>query len=109
MFCRIYGLDSPIHPPTTIALTPIAQKAWFDFCGRHADEQETLSGYQAAVWSKLRSYCARLALVLHLVRAATDDPRLDDPNEVDCGSVRDAEQLVRWFKSQAERVEAIGK
>ena len=112
MFNRLYQLsannstDGP-ESPVLATLTPDAKELWIKFCDRHADEMEGLMGHIAAAWSKLEAYCARFALILHYVRWANHDPTLKDPDRVDVDSVVAAEQLVRWFAGQVERVYAM--
>jgi hypothetical protein len=70
----------------------------------HAREQAELTGDLAAAWSKLEGYTARLALVIHLVRAVTGDA---DPMAVDAESIIAGATLSRWFGREAERVYAM--
>ena len=77
------------------------------FYDEHAIEQAELSGDEAAAWSKLEGYAARLALVVHLTRWAADDPTLRDPAQVDEASIAAGVVLARWFGGEARRVYAI--
>ena len=109
MFDRLYALDFDADDegkqrPRELALTPEGKRAWVGFHNAHADEQARLSGDLAAVWSKLRGYAARLALVIHLVRQAADDPTLAAPDAVDEQSIAASVVMIRWFGREAQRV-----
>jgi hypothetical protein len=52
----------------------------------------------------LEAYCARLALVIHFVRWAANDPALARAEKVDAASVTSAVQLIAWFKNECRRV-----
>ena len=73
----------------------------------HAQEQAELTGDLAAGWSKLEGYAPRLALVIHLVRAAADDPTIDSADRVDEASVRAGCTLSDWFGHEARRVYGV--
>lgn len=80
---RLLALDMPedenAQPqPRDIFLSPDGKRAWIDFFNAHADEQAELAGDLAAAWSKLEGYAARFALLVHLIRAQSDDPTLAD-------------------------------
>ncbi|MFQ5734471.1 MAG: DUF3987 domain-containing protein, partial [Planctomycetaceae bacterium] len=60
----------------TVGLTPDAKKRFPQFVNAHGEEQVELTGDLAAAWSKLEEYAARLALVVHFIRWAADDPQL---------------------------------
>jgi len=109
MFDRLHSLVANttadgFQSPVLATLTPEAKDVWVNFCNAHAEEQAALTGHMAAAWAKLEAYCARFALLIHFVRWADHDPTLNDPDRVDEQSVACAEQLVRWFKGQIERV-----
>ena len=93
--------------PRIVSLSPEAKAvftAFYDSIGR---EQAELSGDLSAAWSKLREYPGRLALVIHFVRWAADDPTLESQSTVDAASMSAAVQLVEWFKHEARRVYAL--
>jgi hypothetical protein len=92
--------------PRIIRLDPGAKAAWIAFYNAHAAEQAELDGDLAAAWSKLQGYAARLALVIHLTRAAADDPMLRDAETVDAVSIEAGVTLARWFGAEARRVYA---
>src|SRR5262249_14410258 len=57
----------------------------------------------AGPWSKLRGYCARLALIVHYLRWAAGEVSSEN---VDEESVNRAARLVAYFKSHARKVYA---
>ncbi len=112
VFDRLYTLDFSTGPdgkscPVVVPLSPDGKAAWVDFYNEHAQEQAELAGDLAATWSKLEGYAARLALMIHLVRWAIDDPSLTTVREIDAKSIRAGVQLSRWFGNEARRVYAI--
>jgi len=50
---------------------------------------------------------ARLALIVHLVRCAADDPSLDSPDAVDATSMRSGVVMAEWFTDEVRRVYAV--
>lgn len=93
--------------PVDLGLTSAAHKDWVSFYNTHADEEVELEGELASAWSKLEAAAARLALVIHLVRWATDDPSLEDSEHVDAESVSAGVTLANWFGNEARRVYAM--
>ncbi len=93
--------------PVVVGLTPDAKTAWKDYYNGHADEQAELTGDLAAAFSKLEEYAARLALVVHFVRWAADDPTLEGESMVDATSMTAGIALANWFKREARRVYAL--
>lgn len=91
--------------PSLVKLSPDAKRLWVQFYNEHAEQHENLSGDLSACWSKLEGYSARLALIVHLSRAAlgeTDDPLIADAASVEAGIT-----LSRWFGNEAKRVYAL--
>ncbi|OWY70399.1 hypothetical protein B7486_16555 [cyanobacterium TDX16] len=83
--------------------TPSGKTAWLEFFTSHAEQGAALTGHLASAWSKLEGYCARLALLFHLVRVATGDG-VEDAEAVDAASVRAAAALVAWFGHETVRL-----
>jgi hypothetical protein len=86
--------------PVLLGLTPEAKKIFIDFhneCARRAFEADIR---EAAQWSKLSAYSARLALVGQLMR----DP---GATEISGDVMRAACDLARWFGNEAERIYAL--
>jgi hypothetical protein len=112
VFDRLFGLtpetdDDGDERPRTVTLADDGKRAWVAFYNAHAREQVDLCGDEAAAWSKLEGYAARLALVVHLTRWAAGDATLRDPAWVDEASVAAGVALARWFGNEARRVYAI--
>jgi hypothetical protein len=95
-------LESVDPVPRAITLTPDGREAWINFYNRHALEQAELSGDLAAAWSKLEGYCARLALLIHLIRWATLKVR--DDAGIDAETIAASAVLTEWFAQEARRV-----
>ena len=90
--------------PVLVRMTPDAKLAWVAYYNDHAAEQADLTGDLSAAWSKLEEYAARLALVVHFVRWAANDPNLTKPNILDADSMNAGITLTKWFKREARRV-----
>ncbi|MBW8015449.1 MAG: DUF3987 domain-containing protein [Planctomycetes bacterium] len=89
-----------------LPLNPAAQDAWIAFYNEHAAEAAATSGEMAAAMSKLEAYAARLALVIHCIRAAAGDPDLASSNFIDDNSIIAGALIVIWFKTEIKRVYA---
>jgi len=112
VFNQLFGLtmetdDEGDARPRLVTLADDGKRAWVRFYNEHATEQADLSGDEAAAWSKLEGYAARLALVVHLTRWAANDTTLRDPSRVDEASIAAGVVLSRWFGNEARRVYAI--
>ena len=97
--------DEPM--PVLVRLSKEAHEEWKAYYDAHAQEQVDLTGDLSAAWSKLEEYAARLALVVHLVRWAADDPTLESEHIVDLDSVRAGVAMTQWFKHEVRRVYAL--
>jgi hypothetical protein len=105
-------LAEPVLPgpggwrPRRLGLTECGRQAWVAFTAAHATEINVgdIPPHLEGVWSKLRGYAARLALLLHALRWACDEPVGLDA--VDGASLGAAARLVGYFKSQARKVHA---
>jgi hypothetical protein len=109
---RLLALDMPEDAngqpqPVDIPLSQDGRKAWIQFYNAHANEQAAMSGDLAAAFSKLEGYAARFALLVHLIRAESQDPTLTDPAAVDAKSIAAGAVLSRWFGDEVARVYAI--
>lgn len=108
IFGRLYQLeperDGDENAPRLARLTPEAKSAFIRFVNSHGQEHAQRSGAIASAWSKLEAYCARLALIVHLVRWAGGENV--DPDAVEESDIEAAAMLVRWFGYEAERVYA---
>ena len=92
------GRESAIMLP----MTTQAKDVWREFFDAWELEM-SVRGSLAGTWSKLKGYCARLALILQLLRWACGEASEDEVDEV---SVRGAVTLTQYFASHAERVRA---
>ena len=92
--------------PIDIPLSPDGKKAWVDFYNAHAKTQSAEEGALAAAFSKIEGYAARLALIVHLIRCAADDPAVN-LDTIDRESVETGAAMARWFCYEAERIYAM--
>src|SRR5262249_9181387 len=92
--------------PSLLKLTDGGKAAWQRFTRAHAAEVNSpdFPDFLAGPWSKLRAYCGRLALVLHLLRRAAGDQV--DKYYVDEVSLKRAAALVNYFKGHPKKVYA---
>ena len=107
---RLYALPTDrdeFDRPTAlvVGLAADARPVWQDWYDGHAREAEAADFPEVLVgpWSKLASYAARLALVVHLLRQACGEAVGAD---VDAESLGRAVRLVDYFKSHARAVYA---
>jgi hypothetical protein len=112
LFDKLYSLEPRIddngdRQPEILHLSPEAKQRWITFFDAHADEQVHLSGDEAAAWSKLEGYAARLAMVIHCLRWAAGDSTLAHSGVVDDKSMEAGIALSRWFGQETCRVYAI--
>jgi hypothetical protein len=112
LFDRLYELEPTDAGdgetrPALVRLNREAKTAWTTYYNAHANEQAELSGDMAAAWSKLEEYAARLALVVHFVRWAANDPMLTNVDILDAASMNAGITLANWFKHEARRVYAL--
>ena len=63
-----------------------------------------MMGDMAPVSAKMIAYCARFALLFHMIKAVMQAPHVEAAEAVDAESVGCAAQMVRWFSNEAERV-----
>jgi hypothetical protein len=120
IFSRLYGLGfDPAHNdcrPVLLPLTEETKAAWVEFFNGHAREQADREGDLAAAWTKLEAYCARLALVIDLVKWPASPPAKGNnlaaqlatlaPRAVCTASVEAAIKLIDWLGHEARRVYA---
>jgi hypothetical protein len=112
LFDRLYDLKSNESEtgetlPVLVRLDENAKRTWIGYYNAHAGEQVNLDGDLAAAWSKLEEYAARIALVVHFIRWAANDPTLTAGDTVDDASMSAGINLVKWFKGEATRVYAM--
>lgn len=91
--------------PVDLVFNPDARGHWIRFYNDFGIEQAGLVDEDlTAAFSKLEGYCARLALLFHLIRSVTGDRSLRDHHRVDQSSLEAALVVTRWFCDEAERV-----
>lgn len=88
--------------PVAVPMTPEARSLFIRFYDDHNAEQAELTGGIAAAFSKLEGYAARLALVIHFIRWAANDPSLLNADRIDEQTMGDAIRLCRWFCEEAK-------
>jgi hypothetical protein len=91
--------------PGIVRLSGEAKSVWVAFYNEHAREHVSLSGDEAALWSKVEGYAARLSLVIHLVRWGSGDQV--SPDVVDVESIEAGIALARWFGQETRRVYSL--
>lgn len=94
--------DDSSYRPKVVKLSLEARTEWERLTGNIATDMES-DGFQEtlrAVWSKMRTYAARFALVIHCLRNATGEQM----TAIDGQSVRAANKLAGYFLCQARRV-----
>ncbi|HED54681.1 MAG TPA: DUF3987 domain-containing protein, partial [Phycisphaerales bacterium] len=109
VFDRLYAIEPNLDEdgdpkPIKLPLSPQAKQAWVAFVNEHGQEQLRYIGEDAAMWSKSAGYAARLALVIHCIRLAADDPTIEDDEVIDHMSIDAGIRLSRWFANEALRI-----
>jgi len=104
---RLYALKMGARKdelvPLPIRLSPAAKEAFRQFVDENGAEQCELTDDLAAVWSKLKAYVARLALIFFLVRQVTGQT---EESAVGSEDIAAAVTVVRWFGNEARRIYA---
>ena len=100
---RPHQEEDGLERPHVVKMTDQARAYWVSWYDQHAAEMRGPDFPYNLIgpWSKMRSYCARLALVLHFLRMACAENFGD---EVDLDSMRHAATIADYFKSHAKRV-----
>lgn len=94
--------------PVDLVLNPDARAHWIKFYNDFGIEQASLVDEDlSAAFSKLEGYCARLALLFHLIRSVSNDRSVCDHHRVDQASLEAARVVTRWFCDEAERVYTV--
>jgi hypothetical protein len=99
-----YCDDEDVYEPRIVRMTVSAKDAWREWYNAHVVEMhaDDLPSLLKGPWSKLRSYCLRFILIIHLMRATTDTDI--DPEYADDTSVQRAADLMQYFKSHIRKV-----
>jgi hypothetical protein len=105
---HLWGLQHAVDAdgrkhPHYVPLAQSGRKVWQQFTDALAGEMNAdgFPDYLRGPWSKMRGYCARLALIVHHLRLATGEEYGDevDGDTLECGAA-----LVRYFMSHARKV-----
>jgi hypothetical protein len=88
--------------PSPLSLDNEAEQAWAEFFNESGEEL-IVDGPFTGTWSKMRGICARLALILQMLRWACGEAEADS---IDGESLQRAVTLVYYFASHANRVYA---
>jgi hypothetical protein len=92
--------------PGTAELTPEAKTLIFDFQNRHADDSLGIAdGNVRYVENKAGIHCARLCLVLHVVKCT--ESGIDPISPVILETMQQAIALTEWFLNEAHRIYAM--
>jgi hypothetical protein len=97
-----FGRAGDEDRPHVLVLSPEAKARWTAFYDEWAEVQAEAEGEQAAAFSKLEGYAARLALLHHVVTHVglkTSDLRPVGPRSVEAGIT-----LCRWFAGESRRI-----
>ena len=90
--------------PVDVPLTHKGKVVWLKWYEQQAQRQSVLSGDLAAIASKIEAYCARFALLFHLIRMVERDDTLEDPNAIDAESMAAGMAMALWAQSEWQRV-----
>ena len=99
-----YCDDEDVYGPRIVRMTVSAKDTWQEWYNDHVVEMDSddLPSLLKGPWSKLKSYCLRFILIVHLMRATTDTDI--DPEYADDTSVQRAADLMQYFKSHIRKV-----
>lgn len=106
---RLYSFEANSNEnresiPIVVPLSPEAESIWGSFYDSHSEELSKLTGDLCAAWAKLRSYAARIALIIHCVNEATEQSTND---AIDEHTMRSSIRIVEWFKNETSRVYSL--
>jgi Protein of unknown function (DUF3987) len=92
--------------PLFVRLDCSGKQVWELFTRELAAEMnsEAFPDFLRGAWAKMRGYCGRLALILHILRYVCGEVESQD---VDAESMARAVKLIRYFQSHARKVYAI--
>jgi hypothetical protein len=93
------GEDGP--EPVVVKMTEGGHAAFVRFYGEWAERQFGADDEPRAALAKLEGYCARFALVHHVVSRVAAGQDTSDP--IEAASVEAAYELVKFFAAEAER------
>ena len=93
--------------PYFVQLDQSGRDEWKRFTDRHANEMnaESFPPHLVGPWSKLRGMTGRIALILHLIRWASDSAK-SGKHIIDGLAIHDASRVTAYLKDHARRVHA---
>lgn len=102
----------PGGEPKVLEFTEEAWTLWKEWLDKHADETDASTLSLRGVWSKLRAYAGRFALILHMLRVSCEEAgSLDEEKKevvedglIDVLDVQNAIKLVNYFKAHYKDV-----
>jgi len=96
------GIEEAEMVPHVVGMSPDGKETWRKWIDGHNAEMNhpDFAPRMYAPWAKFRTYCARLALILHLCRWACGETTSE---QVDRKSILAAAALVAYFKTHARR------
>jgi hypothetical protein len=96
-------LDDGVLGYRVVHLSAVAKERWISWWNLHAAEMRGLELPASLVgpWGKLKSYAARIALVLHYLWQVQTN---EDEGDIEVASVERAVRLVDYFKSHLRLV-----
>jgi hypothetical protein len=101
LFDQIWNLPIILRPEPVLFFTGAAAEVWADWILGHFAEMHQGPINLRGPWSKLTTYCARLALIIHIACVRANETESFD---VDDESLRRAIRLIEYFKSHARKV-----
>jgi hypothetical protein len=106
---KILELDVKVNDegelePVLLPLSPEAKGLWIEYYNKHEDMILAATGPLASAFRKLTATTARLALVIQLVRWASNEAQ---DTEIDAASMSQAIALSTWFAGEACKVYGI--
>jgi hypothetical protein len=104
VFLALYSLDME-QEPTVVGMTEQAKVLWVQWYNQHQEALQEAPDNLRGAWSKMPSQCARLILISHMLRWATDPTA--HKNMADRDSVSAGIALAEYFKSHVGRVHSV--
>jgi hypothetical protein len=107
-YCAVFDslrrlrLNMLVEDPTvTLELAPDVFEIFRDWVNEHYAEMENGPTNLRGPWAKLVTYCARLALIIHLARKVCGESTSED---VEAESVTRAIALISYFESHTRKI-----
>ena len=91
--------------PAALSLSAEAKRLLQCWVDRHGEEQHSMTGLLASMWSKMEEAPGRLSIVLHCVQQVTNG--VEDHFAVSADVMQQALSIAEWFKSEALRIHRL--